>query len=371
MAEEQDKTHRLLFHFPRMIKDLVRLSLGGEWVERLDFNTLERVPERLLSQELVRREQDVLWRIRYLPDGKPENNDEHPPSRPRIYLDDEEIEYLVDEDEYFYVYLHIEHQSRPRIRMALDMVTYKLLALQDLTRGEFQLGDKLPGFFSMVFYNGEAAWNASTSLLEMLPTIKGAPEGLDFWSYKLIDVQRLDLEELVEADSPLSGLFRLAQLGDVGDLKQVAAELQATLGPEDEELTVAFVTFINEAVLPKLTPKGERRLRIEDLQEVPTMVTQRIERITQGWLLEGKREGEQIGIRKGQLAMLRRQLEHRFGQLPREAIECLERADVDLLLEWSDRVLTAAKLDDIFPRGTPAGQSAFAKVRKKARPKPR
>jgi hypothetical protein len=54
MAEEQDKTHRLLFHFPRMIKDLIRLCLGGEWVERLDFDTLERVPERLLSKELVR-----------------------------------------------------------------------------------------------------------------------------------------------------------------------------------------------------------------------------------------------------------------------------------------------------------------------------
>ena len=360
MAEEQDKTHRLLFHFPRMIKDLIRLSLGGEWVERLDFDTLERVPERLLSRELVRREQDVLWRIRYLPEGQRKRNARDPANRPRIYLDDEEIEYLLDEDEYFYVYLHIEHQSRPRIRMALDMVTYKLLALQDLTHDDFRLGDKLPGFFSMVFYNGEATWNVSTSLLEMLPTIEGTPEGLDFWSYKLIDVQRLDLKELVGADSPLLGLFRLEQLGDVGDLKQVAAELQATLGPEDEELTAAFVTFINEAVLPKLTPKGEQRLRIEDLQEVPTMVTQRIEKITQGWLLEGKREGkregkkegrregEQIGIRKGQLAMLRRQLEHKFGKLPREAIERLERADVDLLLEWSDRVLTAAKLDDIF-----------------------
>ncbi len=127
-------------------------------------------------------------------------------------------------------------------------------------------------------------------------------------------------------------------------------------GPRDEELAEAFVTFINEAVLPKLTPEGTRRLRIEDLQEMPTMVTQRIERITQGWLLEGKKEGEQIGIRKGEqigirkgeLAMLRRLLERKFGKLTPETAERLERADVDLLLVWSDRVLTAAKLDDVF-----------------------
>ncbi len=365
MAEEQDKTHRLLFHFPRMIKDLIRLGLGGDWVERLDFETLERVPERLLSKELVRREQDVLWRLRYLPGGKTEKADRgEPANRPRIYLDGEDIEYLDRDDEYFYVYLHLEHQSRPRVRMALDMVTYKVLAIQDLTREEFHRGDKLPVVFSVVFYNGEEAWNVATSLLEMLQTVEGSPEGLDFWSYKLIDAQRLDLEELVGADSPLLGLFRLEQLGDVGDLGRVAAELQATLGPGEGELAEAFVTFINEAVLPKLTPEGAARLRIEDLQEMPTMVTQRIERITQGWLLEGRKEGEQIGIRKGEqigirkgeqigirkgeIAVLRRQLERKFGELPRETIERLERADVDLLLEWSDRILTAAKLDEIF-----------------------
>ncbi len=235
--------------------------------------------------------------------------------------------------------------------MALDMVTYKLLAIQDLTREDFRSGDKLPAIFSIVFYNGEEAWNAPTSLLDMLRTIEGAPEGLDFWSYQLIDAQRLDLEELVGADSPLLGIFRLEQLGDFGDLRQAAAELQATLGPQEEELSEAFVTFINEAVLPRLTSEGERAPRIEDLEEMPTMVTQRIERIKQGLQQEarkeGWKEGEQIGIRKGELAVLRRMLERKFGKLSSEATERLERADVDLLLEWSDRVLTAEKLSDV------------------------
>ncbi len=78
------------------------------------------------------------------------------------------------------------------------------------------------------------------------------------------------------------------------------------------------------------------------------MVTQRIERITQGWFLEGEKEGKKEGIREGELAVLRRQLERKFGELPLEAVERLERADVDLLLVWSDRILTAAKLDDVF-----------------------
>lgn len=44
MAEEQDKSHRLLFQFPRMIQDLIRLYLGGEWVERLDFEPSREFP---------------------------------------------------------------------------------------------------------------------------------------------------------------------------------------------------------------------------------------------------------------------------------------------------------------------------------------
>ena len=335
-----------------MVQDLIRLCIGGQWTERLDFETLERVPERLLSKQLVRREQDVLWRLRYQSPrtGKPSAID--PGSRPQIYLDDGKIEYFDQESDYFYVYLHIEHQSRPRARMALDMVTYKLLAIQDLVRNDFRAGDKLPVIFSMVFYNGDEAWNVPTSLQEMLQSLDDGPTGLDFWSYRLIDAQRLDLETLVGAQSPLMGLFRLEQLDDVKDLGSVAIELQASLDPTEEELTEAFVTFINEAVLPRLTPDGARQLRIEDLREMPTMVTQRIERITQGWLLEGKREGkkegERIGIRKGELAVLRRQLERKFGELSSKALGHLERADVDLLLEWSDRVLTATSLDEVF-----------------------
>ena len=103
MAEEQDRTNRLLFHFPRMIKDLIRLCLGGEWIEHLDFDSLERVPERLLSKELVRREQDVLWRLKYLPAGKSE---EAPTAPARSFLNTEEIEYLALEDDNFYIYFN-------------------------------------------------------------------------------------------------------------------------------------------------------------------------------------------------------------------------------------------------------------------------
>ena len=232
MAEEQDKTHRLLFSFPRMVEDLIRLCLGGDWVSRLDFETLEKVPERLLSAELVRREQDVLWRLRYRPtsDGAGE--------------------------EWFYIYLHLEHQSKPRPRMALDTAAYRMLAWQDLARRDGLTDQgKLPPIFSVVFYNGEGRWRAATSLKDLVEEIPDAPPGTDLWSYVLIDAQRLPLEELLGADSPLVGLFHLERLERPEELSNVAAELDRLLNrPEDQGLAEAFVTLINEAILCKLSP---------------------------------------------------------------------------------------------------------------------
>jgi len=63
---------------------------------------------------------------------------------------------------------------------------------------------------------------------------------------------------------------------------------------------------------------------------------------------EGHAEGEQVGLRKGELALLLRQLTSKFGPLPAEVVDRLERADVDQLLGWGVRVLTAKSLDEVF-----------------------
>jgi len=46
--------------------------------------------------------------------------------------------------------------------------------------------------------------------------------------------------------------------------------------------------------------------------------------------------------------MLLRQLSLRFGNLPQSAREQVETADADTLLRWSERILTASTLDEVF-----------------------
>ncbi len=63
---------------------------------------------------------------------------------------------------------------------------------------------------------------------------------------------------------------------------------------------------------------------------------------------EGRQEGEQKGRQEGEAALLRRQLERRFGALPDWARDRIAAADSAALEEWGLRVLDAGSLDDVL-----------------------
>jgi len=46
--------------------------------------------------------------------------------------------------------------------------------------------------------------------------------------------------------------------------------------------------------------------------------------------------------------VLARLLTGQFGELPKEIQRRIETADMDTLLQWSDAVLTAETLEDVF-----------------------
>ena len=79
---------------------------------------------------------------------------------------------------------------------------------------------------------------------------------------------------------------------------------------------------------------------MESLQEARTMLAERVKDWTKQWREEGRQEGE--------LAILRKQLEHKFGSLDAQTQRRIAAADSDQLLTWAERVLTAEKIEDMF-----------------------
>ena len=77
-----------------------------------------------------------------------------------------------------------------------------------------------------------------------------------------------------------------------------------------------------------------------------------IERGIEKGIEEGIEKGIERGIEKGKLTSRRetllRQLRRRFGRLPDELVETIERTDdLDQLDTWLDRVVSAKNLDEM------------------------
>src|SRR6185295_18192550 len=120
MPERHDGGYRLLFSHPRMVEDLLR---GFLRLEGAAPDLLERRSEVYISDRLVRREQDLVWRLRG-------SHGEHPR------------------------YLLLEFQSEPDPQMALRISVYQGLLRQDLARSREVPPSMEPSIMAVVVYNG-------------------------------------------------------------------------------------------------------------------------------------------------------------------------------------------------------------------------
>ncbi|MGH8476025.1 MAG: DUF4351 domain-containing protein [Methylococcales bacterium] len=65
-------------------------------------------------------------------------------------------------------------------------------------------------------------------------------------------------------------------------------------------------------------------------------------------LKEGHQEGQKEGRHQGERLVLRRMLVKRFGALPEWAEQRLNDADIAQLEQWTDRILDASALNEVF-----------------------
>ena len=128
---------------------------------------------------------------------------------------------------------------------------------------------------------------------------------------------------------------------------------------EDREFNRDPALWLRKVLLPERLP-GESVPEAEDLDTSKTVLEERMETWTERWkregfeagLHEGRRkglqEGRQEGRQEGELVVLERLLEKKFGALQEGARTRLRAADPERLLLWAERVLTVARLDDVF-----------------------
>ncbi|MCA1792037.1 MAG: DUF4351 domain-containing protein [Thioalkalivibrio sp.] len=113
----------------------------------------------------------------------------------------------------------------------------------------------------------------------------------------------------------------------------------------DPERQLKYLDFID---IYAALDDDERVVYRQRYPEEVARMTGFAERFIAQGLEQGLEKGVERGIRQGEAQMLLRQLSLRFGNLPDSVQARVESADADTLLQWSERILTATTLDEVF-----------------------
>jgi hypothetical protein len=241
---EHDASYRLLFSHRALVADLLRGFLPAAWVEALDLTSLERLNASFVSEQLVRREGDVIWRIRWGPN-------------------------------WLYVVILLEFQSSDEPYMAVRIGAYALLLYQALIEaGALARGEKLPPLLPLVLYNGKRRWTGVTELAALIET---PPAGLEAYQpqvrYVLIDETRYSDVELDQRERNIAAaLFRLERSPTIETLAAVVGALKTWLAaPAQTSLRRALAVWVRRVLLPLRLP-GVDIPEVNDLDELDAII---------------------------------------------------------------------------------------------------
>jgi predicted transposase YdaD len=222
--------------------------------------------------------------------------------------------------------IHVELQSGNEAAMALRMAEYCLAVLR--------LFGKFPR--QVVLYVGEAPLGMDSEL-----------RGPDVsFRYCLIDIRDLDGDRLLQSEETGDNVIAiLARLRDHKEaVRKIVGKIAALAAAERE---AAFSQLLILAGLRRL----EETVATE-IQKMPVYIDLLENKVLgpafRRGLEEGELKGKLEGELEGELKILRRQIEKRFGPIPKWATERLAARSAAELEELSVRILEVTNIEDLL-----------------------
>ncbi len=323
-ASGHDRGYKLLFSDPTLLEELLRGFLPEDWTERLDFTTLERVGNSFVSADLRERHSDLIWRLRLRGDG----------------------------EGWVYLYLLLEFQSTSDRFMAVRLLTYIGLLLEEIVHKEkLKPGDRLPAVLPLVLYNGERRWRAPLRLESLfVPVPAPLRRHLPRLTYRLLDERRLDLNRPELEENRTAALFRIETFRNPADIPHLTRDLAGLLPREEEPELRRKINVWLRALLHRSFP-GVTIPETVDLEEI-RMFEERVREWEEKFLSEGRHQGRQEGRHEGQLQgmqeILLQQMTLRFGRLPAKVRrQIAETSSLQELRRLGRKVLRAKSLQEM------------------------
>ncbi|MBF0173705.1 MAG: Rpn family recombination-promoting nuclease/putative transposase [Magnetococcales bacterium] len=326
---DHDGLYHQLYAHPPMMADLLRQFVDESWVAGLDLAHMEPVKAKFHVPGLPKRESDVIWRI------------------------------PLHSGSELYLLVLLEFQSESNRWMILRVVVYMcLLWLQLLHEKNIPATGPLPPLFPVVLHNGDKPWLTPVCMKELIDL----PEASPLWRYQpegqffLIDEGRFSKEDLEKRDSLSSLVFQVEQCINPEELPTLAKAIIAWLDrhPEFADLRQVLAAMLLNAMT---TLGGEDSSPATkdpiNLLEVPTMLQTRMEAWKEAWKESWKSQKHQEWYMEGQqeeaIRTLQRLLHRKFGPArPADFGEKLKAATLEEIETWTDRILDAQSLNDVF-----------------------
>jgi len=239
--------------------------------------------------------------------------------------------------------------------MPIRKLGYWLRAMEwviDQRKGN--LSEPLPIVIPIVLYHGRRKWNAATSVQELFdPELLRDPDAAPFipkFSFLLDDLTKLSDDALRARPVDLVTTLVLwalrdARMGAGALLRSVERwgaalqelNAQGQYGADALRVVLWYLLLVNRRRGP---------------QNFDQLIAQRLPAETRGALMtlaeQLEARGRVEGKAEGERTLLGRQLQLKFGELDEASRQRVASAAEDQLLLWSERVLTAGCLGEVF-----------------------
>lgn len=322
-----DKSYARLFSHPRMMEDLLRGFVTEDWIKQLDFSTLEKVNATYVSEKkLKKRSDDIVWKICW---GQ----------------------------EFLYIYILLEFQTDIDPLMAVRILVYLGLLYQDLIDSKQLTTDgKLPQVLPIVLYRGSRRWQAPKEISDLVvPRSAGLDKYCPQLQYLLLDEGRYysqsQLAPLLLRKNVVAAVFQLEHCRTEREFVEwVKRVTQWLSSPRQARLKKDLTAWVKNVLVAKHLLSPEAIQEINQLEELTTMLSERIDEWEARWVAVGEARGLEKGRTEGQVQLLIRLLEEKFGPLKTRVQTQISALDEPQVLECVKRLFTANTVQEVLGR---------------------
>ncbi|SIQ91729.1 conserved hypothetical protein (putative transposase or invertase) [Alkalispirochaeta americana] len=275
MAERKswDSAYKYLFSSRQVFHQFLTRFVEEDFVQGLAVEDVELVDKSFVSDELLDRESDIIY---------------------RVDLPGREV----------YVYVLLEFQSSPDKTIPVRMLLYILQLYDQLFRSSTK--GLLPAVFPVLLYNGSRPWNVPFNISELIAREIPARYIPSFEYYPIIE-RDIPPERLEQIKGLVAAIMYLEQQEDETALARTIDRAIAMIAEEQPEQLRQFGHWINRMFRGSLDTGDIEK--VHQLTEVQTMLAEVVEKIEQRGVEQGMQQGMQQARREDARKMVLEGLE--------------------------------------------------------------